>query len=185
VAEELEHPEKDAAALAEFLLALRAQETAGGPAARPEHFERGVPLSTRDEQTRSAIASLDGLLDSAALLHAWERALEAAAHTGPPVWVHGDLRPGNLLSREGRLNAVIDFGCLAVGDPACDLQVAWNFFSGRARAAFREALRADEPAWERGRGWALSVSAIALPYYQHTNRVMADIARRTIGQVLG
>ena len=87
---------------------------------------RGVPLATRDARTRAAIAALDGMLDTDAVTAAWEAALQAPAWHGPPVWIHGDLQSGNLLAVAGRLSAVIDFGCLGVGDPACDLIVAWN-----------------------------------------------------------
>lgn len=97
---------------------------------------------------------------------------------------HGDLFPGNLLARQGRLSAVIDFGGLGVGDPACDLIPAWNLFSGQARDVFRAALPADDATWARGRGWALSIALIALPYYQHTNPVIVADASHTIDEVL-
>jgi aminoglycoside phosphotransferase (APT) family kinase protein len=145
---------------------------------------RGVPLSTRDAETRAAIASLDGMLDIVAVTAAWDAALQAPAWQGPPVWIHGDLSPLNLLVQRGRLSAVIDFGCLGVGDPACDLQVAWNLLSAQTRDVFRAALQVDDATWARGRGWALSVGLIALPYYQSTNPVLAGIARRAIEEVL-
>jgi aminoglycoside phosphotransferase (APT) family kinase protein len=186
--------EEAAAALARFILSLESLDTAGGPRAGSGNFYRGVPLMERDAPTRAAISSLKDLpdtapldtaaLDTAALVEAWERALAAPRYTGPPTWVHGDLRPGNLLANHGRLSAVIDFGCLGVGDPACDLQVAWSFLPSGSRAGFRRLLGVHEAAWERGKGWALSVSIIALPYYWGTNRILADIARRTIGEVL-
>jgi aminoglycoside phosphotransferase (APT) family kinase protein len=143
-----------------------------------------VPLSTRDAYTRAAIASLDGMLDTGAVTAAWDVALQAPVWHGPPVWIHGDLSPLNLLVERGRLSAVIDFGCLGVGDPACDLQVAWNLFSAQTRDVFRAALPVDDATWARGRGWALSVGLIALPYYQSTNPVLAGIARRAIDEVL-
>jgi aminoglycoside phosphotransferase (APT) family kinase protein len=82
------------------------------------------------------------------------------------------------------LSAVIDFGALGVGDPACDLQVAWNLLAGRSREVFRAVLGVDDAAWVRGRGWALSVGLIALPYYYLSNPALAGIARRTIDEVL-
>jgi aminoglycoside phosphotransferase (APT) family kinase protein len=91
---------------------------------------------------------------------------------------------GNLLAKQGRIQAVIDFGCLGVDDPACDLLVAWNLFSADARAVFRRALSVDEATWARGRGWALSVSLIALPYYSQTNPVLAQQAQYTMDEVL-
>ena len=102
-----------------------------------------------------------------------------------PVWVHGDIHSGNLLARDGRLSAVIDFGTLGVGDPACDLMVAWNLFREAGRHTFRDASAVDEATWARGRGWALSTALIALPYYRETNPVLADISRNTIAEVLG
>jgi len=124
------------------------------------------------------------MIDTDAATATWEAALQIPAWPGPPVWIHGDLQSGNLLVQQGRLSAVIDFGCLGVGDPACDLQVAWNLFSTETRKVFRTALQADDTAWARGRGWALSVGLIALPYYQNTNPVLAGIARRAIEEVL-
>ncbi len=143
-----------------------------------------MPLAVRDSSTRAAIAELEGMVDTGAALAAWEAALAAPVWDAPPVWIHGDLQAGNLLVQEGRLCAVIDFGCLGVGDPACDLQVAWNLFSPQTRQVFREAMQVDEATWARGRGWALSVGLIALPYYKNTNPVLAGIARRAIEEVL-
>ena len=102
----------------------------------------------------------------------------------PPIWIHGDLLPGNLLFTRGRLSAVIDFSCLGLGDPAVDLLPAWSFLSSGVRDLFRAALAVDDATWTRGRGWALSVGLIALPYYQHTNPIFAGIARYTIAEVL-
>ena len=100
------------------------------------------------------------------------------------MWIHGDLQAGNLLARQGELSAVIDFGSLGVGDPACDLMVAWNLFSAGARDTFRAALWVDDASWARGRGWALSVALIALPYYRTSNPVLAGISRSAIDEVL-
>jgi aminoglycoside phosphotransferase (APT) family kinase protein len=113
---------------------------------------RGVPLSTRDAHTRAAIASLNDMLDTGVVTAAWDAALQTQAWHGPPVWIHGDLSPGNLLVERGRISAVIDFGCLGVGDPACDLIVAWNLLSAQTRDVFRAALPVDDATWARGRG---------------------------------
>lgn len=115
---------------------------------------------------------------------AWEAALRAPEWQGPAVWVHGDLLFGNLLVERGRLSAVIDFGCLGVGDPACDVTAAWTLFSGEARDVFRAALSVDDATWARARGWALSWGLIALPYYLDTNPLIVRDARRTIAEVL-
>ena len=130
------------------------------------------------------LASLTGTLDTDAATTAWDAALQAPAWDGPLVWIHGDLQSGNLLARQGRLCAVIDFGCLGVGEPAMDLTVAWTLFSGKARDVFRKALAVDAATWARGRGWALSFGLIALPYYRVSNPVLAGIYRFAIDQIL-
>jgi aminoglycoside phosphotransferase (APT) family kinase protein len=165
--------------LAQFVAALHRIDPAGGPPAG-----RGVPLDERDAPTRTAIDALHGIVDTAAVTAAWDVALQTPAWPGPPVWIHGDLSPGNLLIVAGRLSAVIDFGCLGVGDPACDLIVAWNLLPAETRNIFRAALRVDDATWARGRGWALSIALIQLPYYRSTNPVLAASARHTIAQVL-
>lgn len=138
----------------------------------------------RDDETRDSIASLRGVLDTGAVIAAWDAALEVPVWHGPAVWHHGDLQSGNLLAQRGRLSAVIDFGCLGVGDPACDVMVAWTYLTAEIRDAFRAALPVDDATWARGRGWALSFGLIALPYYRHTNSVLAGIARRAIDEIL-
>lgn len=170
--------------LARFVIALHAIDPAGGPPPGGHNFGRGVPLAQRDDYTRDAISKCQGLIDIEAATAAWAADLEATAWTEAPVWIHGDLCPGNLLVADGRVAAVIDFGGLAVGDPACDLIVAWNLLSGPAREAYRATLGVDDATWARGRGWALSVALLQLPYYQHTNPVLAANSRLTIAAVL-
>ena len=140
--------------LAGFLTALQAIDVADGPVAGQHNFFRGGPLATYDDQTRQAIVDLGDSIDGGAALAVWEQAL-AAEWTHPPVWLHGDVAAGNLLVKDGRLNAVIDFGILGVGDPACDLAIAWTLLHGPARAAFGEALPLDAATWARGRGWTI------------------------------
>lgn len=184
IIERLADPRQAAMDIANFITALQRIEPTGGPGPEPPKSSRGVPLVTRDADTRAAIASLDGMLDTEAATAAWDAAVQTPAWHGPPVWIHGDLQSGNLLATGGRLSAVIDFGCLGVGDPACDVMVAWNYFTADTRTAFREALPVDDATWARGRGWALSTSLIALPYYHITNPVLAGIARHAIAEVL-
>ena len=170
--------------LAAFVAALQRVDPDGGPPPGQHNSFRGVPLATRDGETRVALASLDGSIDVGAATATWEGAVAAPEWADPPVWIHGDLQSGNLLAVQGRLSAVIDFGCLGVGDPACDVMVAWTLFSGDARDAFRAALAVDDATWARSRGWALSFGLIALPYYQDTNPLLAGIARTAIDEVL-
>ena len=174
-----------ASELAAFLVALRKIDTREAPAPGKHNFWRGVPLAQRDPVTQGAILALKGEIDTRAVTAAWARDMNAPLWRGAPVWIHGDLSAGNLLAKDGRLCAVIDFGGLAVGDPACDLIVAWSLFDAEARAAFREGLTADDAMWARGRGWALSVALVALPHYRDSNPAIAAGARRIIAAVLG
>jgi aminoglycoside phosphotransferase (APT) family kinase protein len=119
------------------------------------------PAAGGADETRRTVAALGARVDAAAVLDLWDSAL-AATSTGPPVWFHGDVAAGNLLVRDGRLAAVIDFGCSGVGDPACDLAIAWTLFSGGSRRAFRAALGVDDATWARGRGWVLWKALITL-----------------------
>lgn len=169
--------------LAHFLTALQRIDPSGGPPPGPHCFYRGAPLTVYDAETRQAIAALHGQIDAYTATAAWEAALNATWH-GPPVWLHGDVAAGNLLVKGGRLSAVIDFGCSAVGDPACDLTIAWTLLSGESREAFRAGLPVDRAAWARGRGWALWKGLITLAEYMRTNPLKAKEARRVIDEVL-
>ena len=168
-----------AADLAGFLTALYAIDASGGPPAGPHSFFRGGPLDTYDSQSREAIHLLESELDADAATEVWEAAL-ASRWDRPPVWVHGDVSASNLLVTEGALRAVIDFGCAAVGDPACDLVMAWTFFAGESRDVFRDGLRLDDATWARGRGWALWKALITLRD-EKQGRVGSDAAARRFG----
>ena len=178
-------PHQAATGLARFIIALQGIEAAGGPPPGGHNFYRGVPLAMRDHETREAIAALHDVIDTGEVTTAWDAAIETPVWSRAPVWIHGDLHAGNLLVHQGRLSAVIDFGGLGVGDPACDVMAAWVFLSAENRPLFREMLQVDDETWDRGRGWALSFGLIALPYYQTTNPVLAAIARRAINEALG
>ncbi|MBF6614355.1 MAG: aminoglycoside phosphotransferase family protein [Chloroflexi bacterium] len=169
--------------LARFLTALQRIAPTGGPPPGSHNFHRGGPLTIYDAETRQAIAALDGQIDADAATVVWEAALNAAWR-GPPVWLHGDVAAGNLLVKEGRLSAVIDFGCSAVGDPACDLTIAWTLLCGESRNAFRAGVPVDGAAWARGRGWALWKALITLARHIYTNPLKAEEARRVVGEVL-
>lgn len=172
-----------ATALAHFLAALQRIDATDGPPAGPHSFFRGAPLAVYDTETRNAIAAMDGEIDTDAATAVWERAIQATWH-GSPVWFHGDVAAGNLLVKDGKLCAVIDFGCSGVGDPACDLAIAWTLLSGESREAFYTALPLNAATWARGHGWALWKALITLAEPSNRNPAQARTARYVIDQVL-
>ena len=143
-----------AAAIAGFLRALQLAPTDDGPPAGTHNFFRGGPLRTYDDETRRCIAALSDSIDSAGALAVWDAAL-ASQWDQPAVWIHGDVAASNLLTADGKLNAVIDFGTCGVGDPACDLVIAWTLHSGESRHVLKDLLPADAATWARARGWTL------------------------------
>jgi aminoglycoside phosphotransferase (APT) family kinase protein len=171
-----------AADLAAFVIALRRIDTSGAPA-RPR-LARGGPLAEQDERFRQSVAELGSRIDGAAAIRSWDESLSASPWHGQEVWVHGDLLPGNLLVVNGRLSAVIDFGTLYVGDPACDLQPAWNMFAGASRERFRSEVAADGASWLRGRGTVLYQAVMALAYYWDTNPGIVRQTSHALAQVL-
>lgn len=171
-----------AAALAEFLAALQSIDSADGPAPGPHCFHRGGPLTIYDGETRRAIAGLEGVIDTAAATALWESAL-AATWREAPIWFHGDIATGNLLVRDGALAAVIDFGLCGVGDPACDLAIAWTRFDGESREAFRARLGIDDACWARGRGWALWKALIVVAALPGANPGEIETSRRVLGEI--
>ncbi|MGW7266323.1 aminoglycoside phosphotransferase family protein [Streptomyces sp. NPDC054842] len=179
----LSAPERLAEDLAAFVTAMRAVTLPDAPAAH-----RGGSLSSLDEDTRAAVEALRAIpeegVDCDAVTAVWEDALRTPAWDGPPVWLHADLMPGNLLVDAGRLTSVIDFGCLGRGDPACDLFPAWNLLPAEGRKVFRAALGVDDASWTRGRARTLSQALIALPAYRTTNESMARNARHVVRAVL-
>ena len=177
------NPVRFAESLAAFLTALQAIDPAGGPAAGVQSFYRGDSLTHYDAETRRTIAELGNEIDGRAATDVWECAL-VATWTGPPIWFHGDVASGNLLVREGKLAAVIDFGTCGVGDPACDVTIAWTFLSCAGREAFRHALPLDEATWTRGRGWAIWKALITLARQRENDPAGAAVSRRVISDVI-
>jgi aminoglycoside phosphotransferase (APT) family kinase protein len=172
-----------AASVAGFLVALQRIDATGGPPPGPHNFHRGGSLATYDSEARKAIAMLEGRIDTNAATQAWEAALRTA-WDHHPVWVHGDMSIGNLLSQDGELKAVIDFGMLGIGDPACDLSIAWTLFRGRSREAFRAMLPLDSGTWIRGRAWTLWKALIVAAGLSRTNAVEWAHPWRVIDEVL-
>ncbi|CEG57855.1 aminoglycoside phosphotransferase family protein [Legionella fallonii] len=167
--------------LALFLNDLHEIKLSDGPTSR-----RGIPLKTKelDEETRKAIGELEGEIDLQSIASLWNQLSNVPYWNKEPVWVHGDFLPGNILVQGNRLNAVIDFSDLGIGDPACDLVIAWSLLNSHSRRIFRENLQhIDDDTWERGKGWALSIALIMLPYYKNSNPVLATLARRMLENV--
>ncbi|HEY1366600.1 MAG TPA: aminoglycoside phosphotransferase family protein [Gaiellaceae bacterium] len=146
--------------LAALVGALQQLDPTGAPQGR------GIPHAERDDDVRYWLEKFEG--DGRATA-AWERALAAPPWAGPPVWHHGDLDVRNWLVRDGRISGVIDWGAMGVGDPACDVMVAWKLHSRAARDAFRESLPTDDDTWERARGWAVSQAVAIVAYYTPEN----------------
>lgn len=168
--------------LANFIRDLQRIDIEGAPLSN-----RGVPLVERDADTRSALAALVShkeSFDLSEVLEAWEFALKLGPEAEPPVWIHGDLTPGNILVNDGKLSEIIDFGSLGTGDPFADLIVAWNLLPSSSRELFRSQMQVSDSTWKRGRGLALSVALIQLPYYAESNPEVAKNARYVINEVL-
>jgi aminoglycoside phosphotransferase (APT) family kinase protein len=153
-------PIRAASDLASLVGTMQRIDPAGAPRGR------GIPLAERDREIRYWLARFHG---DPSVTAEWERALAARPWEGAPVWHHGDLDVRNWLVRDGRITGVIDWGAMGVGDPACDVMVAWKLHSPAARDAFREALPTDDATWERARGWVLSQAVAILAYYTPEN----------------
>lgn len=183
--ERIRDPVEAASDLARFVAALQRVDPTDGPPPGEHNVFRGESLVLRDEATRAALALLRDRFDAKAVTAVWESALEAPGWQLPPVWIHGDLDSRNLLVQGGRLSAALDWGCLGVGDPACDVMAAWKLFPADARAVFRAELCVDDATWARSRGWTLSQALMALSYYtEETNTVLVREARLWLDEVL-
>ena len=142
------------------------------------------PLADLDEQTAGCIQASKDFVDVERTLTAWRVCLGSGAWNGIPVWIHGDLLKTNLLVKNGKLSAVIDFGSAGQGDPAFDLVPAWSVFHERERQAFRRLLDPDTETWNRARGYALHQSVLIIPYYHETYPEFTQMAIRTLNEVL-
>jgi aminoglycoside phosphotransferase (APT) family kinase protein len=161
--------------LAAVVAALRALDVPPDALRDPAlRWYRGEPLAALDDDLRRLLGEcrqIDGLdLDLDACAAVWDEAVDLprATEAAEPRWYHGDLVAENLLVRDGRLAAVLDFGGLSVGDPTVDLAVAWELLDAEARETFRRATDADDAAWLRARGWALAMAVMTFPYYWAT-----------------
>jgi aminoglycoside phosphotransferase (APT) family kinase protein len=169
-----------AVALGGFLTAMHVP----APPEAPVSAVRGGPLSTRADRVSEHLGLLGSGTEADAARAVWESSIEAAVWADPPVWLHGDLHPANILVDAGRISAVIDFGDLTRGDPATDLSVAWMLLPAAEREIFRQAYgRADDDTWARARGWALSLALVFLTF-SADNPLMAAIGERTLSELL-
>lgn len=168
-----------AADLGSFLIELQSIDASNGPIAGAHNFYRGGLISVYDKEARTAIENNKDVFDETLLKHLWDLALRSTWNR-KPVWVHGDIAPGNLLIKDGKLCAVIDFGILGVGDPACDAAMAWTFFDENSRNVFKKVLRMDEETWNRARGWALWKALITYDVNRDSNEKVAEESYRII-----
>ncbi len=180
------HLPQFARSLAKFLMALQQIDSTHAPVSGPG--KRGGDLAFYDDETRQAIELIKrgrrgDDLDIEAITNVWNTALESK-WTKFPIWIHGDIALGNLLVKNGELSAVIDFGGISVGDPACDLAIAWTAFSGESRKAFRNALNLDDATWARARGWTLWKALITHTGLSETNTIESQTSYRTITRIL-
>jgi aminoglycoside phosphotransferase (APT) family kinase protein len=172
-----------AADLAHFLVALRGIDARSGRVADAHNFHRGGSLRVYDTETRQAIGILKDEIDVARVTEVWDTAL-ATSWRGPPVWVHGDVAETNLLVKEGRLSAVIDFGCAGIGDPSCDLVIAWTFLDPASRREFRSTIGLDPATWKRAQGWAIWKALITLVQLRDSHPTKAENERKVIRDIL-
>ncbi len=159
--------------LGAFLTELQSIDASGGPLAGEHNFYRGGSLTVYDEESRYAIENNKDIFNENVLIEIWGLAIDSKWDS-EPVWVHGDIAPGNILVKDGKLCAVIDFGILGVGDPACDAAMAWTFFDENSRSIFKNVLNMDEGTWNRARGWALWKALLTYDGNKHSNKAIAE-----------
>ena len=169
-----------AAGVAEFVLALERHPPGGGP----PPTRRGTPMAQHDEAVQWGVSRLVGVIDVDRARQVWRWALEAGELSGEPVWVHGDLLPGNIILHQGRLGGVIDWSGAGVGDPAGDAMLAWAL-PPRARRHYRRTLGFDDATWARARGWVVEQAVLFIPYYAASLPTAVDQARRRLDEALG
>lgn len=169
--------------LGTFLIELQSIDASEGPLAGEHNFYRGGSIAVYDEEARCAIENSEDTFNEHLLLEIWGLALDSKWES-KPVWIHGDIAPGNLLVKDGQLCAVIDFGILGVGDPACDAAMAWTFFDENSRKIFKNVLHMDEETWNRARGWALWKALLTYNGHKNANKAIAEGSFTIINVIL-
>ena len=178
-------PRAAAIALGGFLRALHQP----APADAPRSPWRSIPLDARTARLHQHLDQLHDTVNRERILALWDRLVVTPRWSGPPMWIHGDLHPGNLLIHDNALSAVIDFGDVACGDPATDLSVMWMVQPPDHRLTLFEAAGrsrsnpADEQMWRRARGWALAIGVAVVALGRHGNP-LAELGRQTIAAAL-
>jgi aminoglycoside phosphotransferase (APT) family kinase protein len=169
--------------LANFLKELQEIDTSFGPTAGEHNWYRGAHISVYDQQARNQIEQLAEFIDHTEAVKLWNKALSTKWHK-PPVWIHGDFAPGNILIQENKLVGVIDFGGMGIGDPACDLVIAWTFLHNKAREIFKHSINMDQDTWLRARAWCLWKATFELCHLTDQNSADALKQKRIIMDVL-
>jgi len=169
--------------LAHFLKALHQFDPAGAPTPGLHNWWRAAHTSVYDSETRALIIKLKHLIDESKATSIWERAI-ASKWNKDPVWVHGDVASGNILVKDNKLGSIIDFGCMGIGDPACDLTIAWTFCKNKSREKFRSSMDLDSDTWDRARGWALWKALYELSKVKDESSPEALTQRQIINDVL-
>ena len=168
--------------LGKFLKELQSIKSVDGPPPGQHNWWRGDHPSVYDKGTREQIAKLSSLIEEDKALNLWERACKTKWNN-LPVWIHGDFAVGNILLKEGRLSAIIDFGGMGLGDPACDLVIAWTFLKGKARHIFIKEMQLDEETWLRAKAWALWKATFELCQVKDQNIPEREVQKRIIKEV--
>lgn len=166
--------------LAKYLLELESIPATNGPIAGAHNFYRGGDLKVYNLETREAIEQLRDKVDTQKCSLIWAQALSSKWEK-EPVWVHGDIAPGNLLVSNGHLKGIIDFGILGTGDPSCDLAMAWTYFDKDSRELFIKHMNLDKKTWQRAKGWALWKALIS---FNSPEEKIKENARHTVNAIL-
>lgn len=169
--------------LANFLKELQAMTDVAGPSPGQHNWWRGAHVGVYDSGAREQIAELADIIDSNSALELWERACATKWHKAP-IWIHGDFAVGNILIKNNKLSGVIDFGGMAMGDPACDLVIAWTYLSGKARDIFINTMDLDDDTWLRARAWALWKATFELCNIADKNSPEALLQKKIINEVI-